>query len=149
MWFAATYGDPNTRGGGSNVPAWTIDGRIVYPRRMPESRVAWAYRVGQADLDHFNRDYRPDLARGGACIMRLDPETGQQEPLTPVREGVWDFRATQSPDGRQIAFCRAKTGEAPALWVMDSDGGNERMLTRGIDDLGADHPRWLPLPAAE
>jgi Tol biopolymer transport system component len=29
MWFAATFGDPKTRGGGSNVPAWSRDGSIV------------------------------------------------------------------------------------------------------------------------
>ena len=33
MWFAATYGDPKTRGGGSNLPAWTRDGAILFPRR--------------------------------------------------------------------------------------------------------------------
>jgi len=43
MWFAATYGDPRTRGGGSNVPAWTRNGRILFPRRLLESKVAWEY----------------------------------------------------------------------------------------------------------
>jgi hypothetical protein len=41
-----------------------------------------------------------------------------------------------------IAFCRAATGEPPAIWT-DAGGGNERCLTGSIDDLGADHPRWL------
>jgi TolB protein len=30
--------------------------------------------------------------------------------------------------------------------VMDADGKNARPITRGLNDLGADHPRWLPLP---
>ena len=29
MWFAASYGNPGNRGGGSNVPAWTRDGCIL------------------------------------------------------------------------------------------------------------------------
>src|ERR1700693_2441835 len=33
MWFSASYGDPETRGGGSNLPAWTRDGEILFPRR--------------------------------------------------------------------------------------------------------------------
>ena len=35
-------------------------------------------------------------------------------------------------------------GAAPAIWVMDSDGTNPRQVTRGLDDRGADHRRWLP-----
>jgi len=53
-----------------------------------------------------------------------------------------------SPDGKRIVFCRAKVGQPPAIWVADSDGANEQLLTRGFDDLGADHPRWLPIQTA-
>jgi hypothetical protein len=144
MWFAATYGDPRTRGGGSNVPAWTRDGRILFPRRLPGSRAPWEYRPDRPDLDHWNRDYRPELARGGTGICLLDPRGGSMKALTPFEEGRWDFRAAQSPGGRQIVFCRALTGEPPALRVMDSEGKNGRELTRGIGGLGADHPRWFP-----
>ncbi len=144
MWFAATYGGPKTRGSGSNVPSWTRDGRILFPQRTKDAKVAWEYRVGQPDLDHFNRDFKPELAKGGVQICRLDPDRGSIEPVTPQQDGVWDFRASQSTDGQQIAFCRAATGEPAAIWVMDSDGQNARLITRGIDDLGADHPRWIP-----
>jgi hypothetical protein len=143
MWFAATYGDAKTRGSGSNVPAWTKDGWILLPRRSKDAKVPWEYRVNQPDLDHFNRDYRPDLARGGTQICKLEPSSKRIGELTPSVEGVWDFRASQATDGT-IAFCRAKTGEAPAIWVMDKDGNNLRMITKGIDDQGADHPRWIP-----
>jgi TolB protein len=145
MWFAATYGNRQTRGGGSNVPAWTSDGAILFPRKTPDARVAWQYQAGRRDVDHFNRDFQPELARGGAQICRLDPRDGTVTELSKSDPPVWDFRASESPDGRQIAFCRAATGEAPALWVMDSDGGNPRRLTGGLEDSGADHPRWLPM----
>jgi TolB protein len=143
MWFAATYGDPRTRGGGSNVPAWSHDGSILFPRRLPDSKVAWEYQPQRPDLDHFNRDFKPELARGGTQICRLEPEGGRLTYLTQSQPPMWDFRATESPDGRLIAFCRAKTGASPELWVMDSDGKDPRLLTRGIDGLGADHPRWI------
>lgn len=143
MWFAATYGNPETRGGGSNLPAWTHDGMILFPRRHPDSKVAWEFQPQRPDVDHFNRDYKPELARGGTEICRLDPRDGSCVPLTRNEPGVWDFRAVESPDGQWIAFCRAATGEAPALWVMESDGGNPRQLARGLQDRGADHPRWL------
>jgi WD40 repeat protein len=143
MWFAATYGNRETRGGGSNLPAWTHDGKILFPRRHPNSKVAWQYQPHRPDVDHFNRDYKPELARGGTEICRLDPRDGSYESLTRNEPGVWDFRAIESPDGRWIAFCRAATGHPPALWIMESDGSHPRQLTRGWQDRGADHPRWL------
>ncbi len=94
--------------------------------------------------DHFNREFRPDRARGGTEICRLDPRDRAAERLTKSDPPVWDFRPSPSPDGRLIAFCRAETGGPPALWVMDSGGGNARRLTAGLDDSGADHPRWVP-----
>jgi Tol biopolymer transport system component len=143
MWFAATYGDLKTRGGGSNVPAWTRDGSILFPRRLPNSKVPWEFQPSRPDVDHFNRDFKPELARGGTEICRLDPRDGRITVLTHSEPPLWDFRASESPDGQYIAFCRAKTGASPAIWVMAADGKSPRKITRGFDDLGADHPRWL------
>lgn len=143
MWFAATYGSPETRGGGSNLPAWTLDGSILFPRRLPDSKVAWEFQADRVDVDHFNRDFKPELARGGSEICRLDPRTGQTTVLTHSEPPVWDFRASQSPCGKYVVFCRAATGEAPAIWVMDQEGKNPRRITQGQGNRGADHPRWL------
>ncbi|MCP5520477.1 MAG: PD40 domain-containing protein [Verrucomicrobiales bacterium] len=145
MWFGATYGNPRNRGGGSNVAGWTRDGRILFPRRLPESKVPWEFQAQRPDTDHFNRDFKPELARGGTEICRLNPNDGSMARLTQSDPPVWDFRAGESPTGRQIVFCRARTGDAPALYVMGADGRSPRLLTRGWDGQGADHPRWLPL----
>jgi Tol biopolymer transport system component len=143
MWFAATYGSPATKGGGSNLPAWTKDGSILFPRRLPGAAVPWQYQTVRADTDHFNREFLPDLARGGTEICRLDPRSGSVTKLTAGDPPVWDFRASQSSDGKQVVFCRAATGGAPSIWVMDSDGRNRKQISRGLNDAGADHPRWL------
>lgn len=145
MWFGATYGSAKNRGGGSNVPVWTRDGHILFPRRERDSKVPWEFQAQRPDTDHFNRDFKPELARGGAGICRIDPKSGEIARLTGMDSPTWDFRACESPDGQWIAFCRAETGGSPALWVMDSDGSNPRLLSRGLDDQGADHPRWLPV----
>jgi TolB protein len=144
MWFAASYGNPQNRGGGSNLLAWTRDGSLLFPRRLPGSRVAWAYQAGRPDTDHFNRDYQPAQAHGGTEICRLDPHSGKVTRLTHADPPVWDFRAAPSPDGKQIVFCRAATGDVPTLWIMDADSRNAKPLTRGLDNCGVDHPRWLP-----
>lgn len=143
MWFAASYGAPAREGDGSNCPSWTKEGRILFPRRHPGSKVPWEFQSNRPDTDHFNRDYKPELARGATEICRLDPNDRSLDLLTHNDPGVWDFRATASPDGRHIAFCRAKTGESPSLWLMNSDGSHCRRLTAGLDDAGVDHPRWL------
>ncbi len=147
MWFAASYGNLDQHGGGSNVPTWTTDGAILFPRKLPGAKVPWEFQAARPDTDHFNREYKPELARGGTEICRLDPRDGDLTRLTHSDPAVWDFRQSQSPDGRLIVFCRAATGELPAIWVMDSDGSNPRELTKGLDNRGADHPRWLPQPS--
>lgn len=148
MWFGATYGHPQNRGGGSNIPAWTRDGQILFPRRRPGTKVPWEFQLQRPDIDHFNRDFKPDLARGGVQICRLHPGTGEVTALTHNAPSVWDFRGSESSDGRSIVFCRAETGGVPAIWVMDADGRNPSRLTGGLEDQGADHPRWLPITTA-
>ena len=144
LWFGASYGSPKTRGGGSNVPIWSKDGSILFSRRLPDSKVPWEYQKDRVDVDHFNRDYKPELARGGTEICRMSPNTGVVHRMTQSDPPVWDFRQVESSDGKHILFCRAETGGAPALWIADSKGNHQRLLTRGVDNLGADHPRWIP-----
>lgn len=143
QWFAATYGGPKNRGGGSDRAEWTPDGKILYSRRLPDSRVAWDFQAARPDTDHFNRDFKPELAHGGTEICRIDPADGAITRLTVNTPPTWDFRATASRDGKHIAFCRAATGRLPELWVMDSKGENRRQLTRGLNDAGVDYPHWL------
>ena len=102
------------------------------------------YQAHRPDVDHFNRDFKPGLARGGTEICRLNPRDGGIERLTQSDPPVWDLRASQSPDGRHIVFCRAPMGEPASIWVMHADGSAPRMLTRGLENRGADHPQWLP-----
>ena len=143
LWFGASYGSPSTRGGGSNTPVWTRDGAVLVSRRLAGSRVAWEFQSQRPDTDHFNRDYKPELAVGGTEICRIDPHDGAAVRLTHSDPPVWDFRQSHSPDGQQMIFCRAETGGAPAIWVSDAIGQNQQMLTRGMGEQGADHPRWV------
>jgi Tol biopolymer transport system component len=145
MWFGATYGYPGNRGGGSNVPCWTRDGQILFPRRLPGSKVPWEYQTNRPDTDHYNRDYRPEVAHGGTEICKVSPQDGSLTHLTKAGPAVWDFRGCESGDGQKIAFCRCSTGKAPGLWVMNCDGTKPHLLTLGLEGRGADHPRWLPV----
>jgi TolB protein len=106
--------------------------------------VPWEFQPNRPDTDHFNRDFKPELAHGGTEICQINPFDGTVRTLTQANPPVWDFRCSVSPDGRRVIFCRANTGGVPAIWIMDADGKNARELTRGLNEQGADHPRWLP-----
>src|SRR5262249_41674628 len=130
-------------GGGSNIVAWTRDGGVLFPRRIPGSKVAWEFQPERPDTDHFNRDFKPELARGGTEICRINPRDGTITQLTRSDPPVWDFRAIMSPDGERIIFCRAATADVPSVWIMNADGTGACELTKGLDNKGADHPKWI------
>jgi TolB protein len=149
QWFGTSYGPADHHGGGSNMPAWSPDGKwITFTRLLPGSRTAWVYRPDRPDTDHFNRDYRPDLARGGTEICLIAPFTGEIVALTHDDPPAWNFRTAWSPDANRLVFTRAEVGTEAELWVMDVDGANRRFLTRGIKGRGADHGRWQRLAVA-
>ena len=144
QWFATSYGDPDSRGGGSNIAQWTPDGKqVTYTRAEPGSRTAWPYQAQRPDTDHFNRDYYPEEARGGTAICLLDPFTGEESEFIQFEERVWNFRSAWSPDGTLFAYCRAEVGSPSGIWLADADGGNARLVTDGYEHLGADHPVWV------
>lgn len=143
-WFGAAYGPPAHRGNGSNFPVWTPAGKILYARRLPGAKVPWEFQPQRPDVDHFNRDWKPELARGGTVLCELDPASGQERALTTATPPHWDFRPTVDATGGLVAFCRCATGTVPALWVLEPDAVRPRFLTAGLDGNGADQPRWLP-----
>jgi len=147
-WFGASYGHPQNRGSGSNMLAWTHDSQILFSRKLPGSKVPWEYQTLRTDTDHFNREFKPSLARGGTEICRLNPADGSVARLTRCDPPRWDFRASESPDGEKVLFCRSAVGTMPSVWVIDSNGRNAKQLTHGLNDRGADHPQWLPVTTA-
>ena len=148
-WFGATYGAKDNPGGGSNQPQWAPDGSgVLYVRRVPGAKTPWEFQAGRKDTDHFNREFRPAAAKGGTHLALIDPRTDRETFLTRPQDGHWDFRASWSPDSRRICFLRAHTGGAPELWTMDARGGGAKPVTRGLRGAGAEHPWWIPGPAA-
>jgi len=143
-WFGASFGEPGNPGGGSNQPQWAPGRglRVLYVRRIPGAVTPWVFATGRRDTDHFNRDYRPDAARGGTHLVTVNVANGKESHLTPPREGLWDFRPQYSPDGTRVCFLRAPVGQPPELWVAQVSGAKARALTRGMRAAGCEHPSW-------
>ncbi len=75
-------------------------------------------------------------------LLNLDVyEMAWGHPPQPVAASSFDdFLARFSPDGRQIVFCSARSGESWELWIASADGSGARQLTRGLGCAGI----WSP-----
>jgi TolB protein len=99
-------------------PAWSPDGK----------RIAFTHSTGDRSV-----------------IDVVDADGDNRETLTtdPAPRRGSDFGPTWSPDGKQIAFARATSdGHGwtwAAIYVVDADGGNERLLVDHALD-----PAWSP-----
>jgi Tol biopolymer transport system component len=94
-------------------PAWSADG----------SQLAYSSSGADADVWVINADGTGD-------------HDVSNDPDGPDIQPAW------SPDGMQIAFVKQNFDGTSAIWVMDSDGGNQRQLT---DDSSINvRPNWSP-----
>ena len=135
-WFGTSYGSAGNRGGGSNTTQWSPDGSgLLYTRLLPGSHADCSYDASRPD--HEELVYQPDLARGGAQLCWLNPFSAEIIELTPAVEGVWEHHPSYTHDGSAIVFARAMVGQDSELWIMDRDGRNPRLLTRGLNGRGA------------
>jgi TolB protein len=145
QWFGASWGPAKNPGGGSNMPKWSPDGKsVVFSHKVPGSKTPWEIQPQRPDTSHFNRDYKPEAARGGAVLSLVHLKDGSIQPLTRTEPVQWEMYPDWSGDGKQLLFCRAAVGKAPAIYRIDATGHNEQLLTRGVANHGATHPRWLP-----
>lgn len=72
--------------------------------------------------------------RAGGLFYLYDLASGAVRPLTSGLD------PSISPDGAQVAFTRL--GDNPGLYLINVDGGNERMVFNGREGLRA--PKWSP-----
>jgi len=94
--------------------------------------VAWDQTVVWHDLspagDSIAFDLR-DTPGGVSHIYKMALAGGAPVQLTSYTAS--DYRPTWSPDGREIAFAR-EAGDRVELWVMDADGGNQRLEAEAL-----------------
>ena len=139
--------------------AWTADsGAVVYAAapagvynlwRVPRAggpatwlptrdEYAWNPAIARTSGDlvyeqvRFDRDIRRIEIRG------RDP--WQLATSTFVTSTRWDYDAAFGPDGRQVVFVSARSGN-PELWLCDDKGaGLSRLTTLG--ETSVSNPRW-------
>lgn len=134
---------------GAGAAVWAPDGaRIAFcspvgtseeegeARRIPRPRVITRAQY-KADGQGYTFDRRHQ-------VFALTLADGRTTQLT--REDTEHAGPAWSPDGRRLAFVRARPGAADYslfdLWCMDADGGRLRQLSREIGRAVA--PAWSP-----
>ena len=76
-------------------------------------------------------------------IYTVNVETGKIARLT--QNAGTNEKPAWSPNGRYIVYSSSRSGKRQ-LWVMNSDGTNQRQLT--AEKVGASDPAWGPLGVA-
>ena len=84
-----------------------------------------------------------DRADGDAEIYAVDPDGSDRVKLTS--NAVDDYTPAWSPDGTKVAFASergdcSEWGCAPAVYVMNADGSDERR----VSEDGGGSPAWSP-----
>jgi len=70
-----------------------------------------------------------------AQIYTITPDGGNRRQLTTGKPG--NFFPAWSPSGEQLAFVSIRN-QKPEIWIVDSNGKNERFITSGL------LPAWSP-----
>jgi len=134
-WFGTSFGSKQHRGGGSNFLQWTADGKILYTRLIPGSRIDCYFDPNRPNHEEYV--YAPQHSKGGAQLCLLDPDSGKVTELTTKENLKWDFMASASANGKYIVFLRHRVADFPTeLWIMNRDGSNQRLLTKGYKHKG-------------
>ena len=161
--YIADYDGFNTRRVTVNrsinmLPSWNPDGKslayISYRNLTPELFTAWIYegrsstfpagKGGQVYAHSFSHDGKKiayAFSKGG----NMDIWVANADGTSPQRltdNASSDTAPTWSPTGREIAFTRAVRIGAPQIYVMDSEGLNQRR----VPTIGTynDGPAWNP-----
>ncbi len=139
-YFGTAFGPADSRWGGSNCPVFLSDHEVVYTLCAEGSHPDARYcpELG----NHRENAYAPEMARGGAHLVIHDFVTGKVTPLTPFKEGAWDFRVLVMPDREHIVYTHAVNGEYSSLWMVNRDGTNNHLVTYGKDGVNADYATY-------
>jgi Tol biopolymer transport system component len=135
-------------------PSWSPDGsRIAFASTRGGGWGIWVMNADGSGLRPLASGWGTDPAWSpdGTRIAYVNDRvievvnadgSGLRQLTSPVN-GFSDERPSWSPDGSQLAFARRPTFESTAqLYVISSDGSNERQLTS--DGYANRGPSWSP-----
>lgn len=138
---------------GATSPDWSADGQSIAVDYLNSIWVSRAYSYGYQRLTNATFDSRPRYSPDGSKIVFQSNRDGNTEIYVMNSNGAAQTRLTTnpaidsnptwSPDGTKILFTTTRDDPMkPALYVMNSDGGNPTKVTDGSEGV------WRSIPAA-
>ncbi len=103
-----------------------------------EEPFSWQFQTGQPRVVYISWD---DEAADQLYIADIDSQTATTQQLTNTDADVLDFAI--KPDGSQIAYAILRDGGAADIWLINSDGTENRELL-ACPDAACTQSRWLP-----
>ncbi len=100
--------------------------------------LSWQFQTGRPRIVYISWD---DEAADQLYIADYDGETVTTSQLTQTDADVLDFAI--KPDGRQIAYAILRDGGAADLWLINSDGSQNRELL-ACPEAACSQAQWLP-----
>src|SRR5215207_8813104 len=137
--------------------AWTRDGSSLIFRRL----TGHLYHLWRVDVDGRHPPERIEVTGFGARRPSIVPSRDRLVYSRPTddtdiyqvgtkgsahalsRSSFPDFFPRFSPDGTQIAFCSARSGDMSRIWIARADGSEPRQLTGDMQG-GQYSPSWSP-----
>ncbi len=100
-------------------------------------------QLTQGESDDISPAWSPDgAAIAYTCDHRICVVNVDGSGLRQLTDTInWDDQPTWSPDGNWIAFTRFISPNGGGIYVVRSDGTEERVVTQTKDDF---EPRWSP-----
>jgi Flp pilus assembly protein TadD/Tol biopolymer transport system component len=149
--FLALPGADNPEFVQSN-PTWSPDGKIILFARaraydLKNTRGQGKILLTREECKEFVEDGKPFLFD----LYRMPFNDGQGGTPEPIRgasnNGVSNFFARYSPDGRWIVFCKAKSymllQPDSELYILPAEGGEPRRLRANTSRMNSWHS-WSP-----
>ncbi len=139
-WVSAEFVALSAAAGGLPVSDETGSADMITEVAMtaaPVAQVSASDSAPAADAPSGGAGLRGTLVfeeSNGGTIYAYDLESGSSRSLT------YGFDPAISPDGSMVAFTR--DGGENGLYLIDSDGGNQRLIYSGRQRLAS--PKWSP-----
>ena len=100
--------------------------------------LSWQFQTGQPRILYISWE---DEAADQLFVADFDGQTVTTSPLTQTETDILDFAV--KPDGSQIAYAVLRDGGAADLWLVNSDGSQNRELL-ACPDAACSQAQWLP-----
>ena len=136
QYFATAHGLEKYRMFGSNRISWLDNAHLIISKMAPGSHPDVRFDGSQRSHEELIHD--PAMGRGYCNLVLLNIHNGQETYLTNAEEGQWNFRPGVK-DGRYIVYTRSCFGQAPEIRLYDMQTREDKLVTKGMDELGADY----------